>query len=110
LYEYESHCYEKVIREEWLRNEELQPQVTMLNARFKRVELRVYVQSLQRKREFPMGKRMVILARSLQREKKVLLRKESWLVLVLNCPLRLVRGSMMVMELTWDCNCSYCTY
>jgi len=40
LHEYESHCHEKVIREEWLRNE-LQSQVTMLNARFKKFELQV---------------------------------------------------------------------
>ena len=53
---------------------------------------------LQRKRDFPRGKRMVILAWSLQREKKVLLRKESRLVLVPRCPLQLVRGSMLAVE------------
>jgi len=40
LHEYESHYHEKVIREQWLRNE-LQPQVMMLNVGFKKVELQV---------------------------------------------------------------------
>ena len=53
---------------------------------------------LQRKREFSMGKRLVIMARSLQREKKVFLRKKSQLVLVPRCPLWLVRGSMLIVE------------